>query len=313
MVGDSYADDIEGARALGMRAILLDREGLYPDEPDRIAGLGALPAALGLSSAASPAPSAARQAAVCAPSVCVIVARGRSTELGRGLGPRRNGPDADVLVVEELEPLGQRPRRERRLELARELVLGVGELPLGEVGSADQLAGAREELRLERAERQVPTVGGRVDPVTGERSREHPRSRLLVEPVADQPVAAMRHRDAQPGALTRAGAADECREHLRHRAEPAGREVCDLHRRPGRRVLEHAGPAEVVEVVTGPLGVAASRRRSRSSSSTRATAGRSSAPMPEARRDAGPEPFEHDVGPAAQSSVRTPRPSSGRR
>ena len=35
MVGDSYADDIEGARALGMRAILLDRDGLYPDEPDR--------------------------------------------------------------------------------------------------------------------------------------------------------------------------------------------------------------------------------------------------------------------------------------
>ncbi len=48
MVGDSYADDIEGARALGIRAILLDREGLYPDEPDRIAGLGALPSALGL-------------------------------------------------------------------------------------------------------------------------------------------------------------------------------------------------------------------------------------------------------------------------
>ncbi len=48
MVGDSYADDIEGARALGMRAILLDREGLYPHEPDRIADLGALAAALGL-------------------------------------------------------------------------------------------------------------------------------------------------------------------------------------------------------------------------------------------------------------------------
>jgi HAD superfamily hydrolase (TIGR01549 family) len=48
MVGDSYADDIEGARALGIRAILLDREGLYPTEPDRISGLDALPAALGL-------------------------------------------------------------------------------------------------------------------------------------------------------------------------------------------------------------------------------------------------------------------------
>jgi putative hydrolase of the HAD superfamily len=48
MVGDSYADDIEGARALGMRAILLDRDGLAPHEPDRIPDLRALPAALGL-------------------------------------------------------------------------------------------------------------------------------------------------------------------------------------------------------------------------------------------------------------------------
>ena len=48
MVGDSYADDIEGARALGMRAILLDREGAHVGEPDRIDTLLALPAALGL-------------------------------------------------------------------------------------------------------------------------------------------------------------------------------------------------------------------------------------------------------------------------
>ena len=52
MVGDSYEDDIEGARALGMRAILLDRDGLFPDEPDRITDLRALPAALGLTSLA---------------------------------------------------------------------------------------------------------------------------------------------------------------------------------------------------------------------------------------------------------------------
>ncbi len=48
MVGDSYEDDIEGARVLGMRAILLDRDDLYPEEPDRIGGLSALAAALGL-------------------------------------------------------------------------------------------------------------------------------------------------------------------------------------------------------------------------------------------------------------------------
>ena len=48
MVGDSPEDDLEGARALGMRAFLVDREGLYPDEEDRLPDLFALPAALGL-------------------------------------------------------------------------------------------------------------------------------------------------------------------------------------------------------------------------------------------------------------------------
>jgi putative hydrolase of the HAD superfamily len=48
MVGDSYEDDIEGARALGIRAILLDRDGVRLDAPDRIDTLLALPAALEL-------------------------------------------------------------------------------------------------------------------------------------------------------------------------------------------------------------------------------------------------------------------------
>ena len=48
MVGDSYEDDVQGARALGIRAILVDRDGFRPDEPDRIDTLYALPAALGL-------------------------------------------------------------------------------------------------------------------------------------------------------------------------------------------------------------------------------------------------------------------------
>ena len=48
MIGDSYEDDIEGARALGMKAFLLDRDGRYPNEPDRLPDLLALPAALGL-------------------------------------------------------------------------------------------------------------------------------------------------------------------------------------------------------------------------------------------------------------------------
>lgn len=48
MVGDSYEDDIEGARALGMKAFLLDRDGLRPNEPGRLPDLLSLPAALGL-------------------------------------------------------------------------------------------------------------------------------------------------------------------------------------------------------------------------------------------------------------------------
>jgi FMN phosphatase YigB (HAD superfamily) len=48
MVGDSPEDDIEGALALGMRAFLLDRENRFPDRPERVPDLYALPAALGL-------------------------------------------------------------------------------------------------------------------------------------------------------------------------------------------------------------------------------------------------------------------------
>jgi HAD superfamily hydrolase (TIGR01549 family) len=48
MVGDSLEEDIEGARALGMRAILIDREERHPEIDDRLTDLLGLPAALGL-------------------------------------------------------------------------------------------------------------------------------------------------------------------------------------------------------------------------------------------------------------------------
>lgn len=48
MVGDSLEDDVEGARAVGMRAFLLDRDGRHPDLEDRLTDLFSLPAALGL-------------------------------------------------------------------------------------------------------------------------------------------------------------------------------------------------------------------------------------------------------------------------
>ena len=48
MVGDSPEDDVEGARALGMRAFLVDRDGRHPEWENRLPDLYALPAALGL-------------------------------------------------------------------------------------------------------------------------------------------------------------------------------------------------------------------------------------------------------------------------
>lgn len=48
MVGDSFEEDVEGARALGMRAILIDREDRHPEVEERLTDLYGLPAALGL-------------------------------------------------------------------------------------------------------------------------------------------------------------------------------------------------------------------------------------------------------------------------
>ena len=48
MVGDDVEADIGGARAVGMHAVLVDRDARYPDEPERLDDLRALPAALGL-------------------------------------------------------------------------------------------------------------------------------------------------------------------------------------------------------------------------------------------------------------------------
>ena len=48
MVGDTIADDIEGALALGMRAILLDRGRVHPDFEPRVESLAELAPLLGL-------------------------------------------------------------------------------------------------------------------------------------------------------------------------------------------------------------------------------------------------------------------------
>jgi putative hydrolase of the HAD superfamily len=48
MVGDSPRDDVAGALAVGMQAVLLDRTGLHPDAADRIESLAELPGRMGL-------------------------------------------------------------------------------------------------------------------------------------------------------------------------------------------------------------------------------------------------------------------------
>jgi HAD superfamily hydrolase (TIGR01549 family) len=48
MVGDQPEDDIEGARSIGVEALLLDRDDRFPERSDRIRSLAELPAALGL-------------------------------------------------------------------------------------------------------------------------------------------------------------------------------------------------------------------------------------------------------------------------
>jgi putative hydrolase of the HAD superfamily len=48
MVGDTLHDDIEGALGVGMRAVLLDRDGRHPEVAGRLRDLSALPDALGL-------------------------------------------------------------------------------------------------------------------------------------------------------------------------------------------------------------------------------------------------------------------------
>jgi FMN phosphatase YigB (HAD superfamily) len=48
MVGDSLEEDVEGARALGMQAILIDRDDRHPEVAERLTDLFGLPAALGL-------------------------------------------------------------------------------------------------------------------------------------------------------------------------------------------------------------------------------------------------------------------------
>src|SRR5204863_6788685 len=83
-----------------------------------------------------------------------------------------DGADGDVLVLEELEPVRERPRREQLLELGV-AVGGAAE----EVGATGELDQALPERRLERGDGQTASVRGLVDPVAGELARERAAER----------------------------------------------------------------------------------------------------------------------------------------
>ena len=151
-------------------------------------------------------------------------------------------------------------------------------------------------------------VGRRVDPVAGEAAGERPRARLARRGDADKPVAAdgSSRRSSRAPSPVRARRTSAASTSVTA-PSAAGREVGDLHRRPGRRVLEHAGPAEVVEVVTGALGVRPSAPKPVIEQCT-SDAGRSSGADAEPGGDAGPQTFEHDVRPRAERSGQAPGP-----
>ncbi len=160
---------------------------------------------------------------------------------------------------------------------------------------------------------ELPTVGRLVDPVAGEPAGEEPRQRVAAEPVRDQAMRAVRHRDRQAGAVPGALPLEQRSQDLRDGAEGAGREVGRLERRQGGScVLEHARPAEVVEVVPGSRGVLPLGAEARDRA-VDGGGGRVVRPDTEAGGNTGPEPLEHDVRLAPAAPARAPAPLSGRR
>ena len=304
MVGDSVEDDIEGATALGMRAFLIDREGRHPE------GVESLP------DLREPAGRArALEAELGAPGVGVLAEAGAGAgrleaELRRGLLDRPHRPGADVLAVHQLEPLGQRPaRRSPRRARAATASWSGSNCRSRQVGPADDLAEPLPELRLERADRQPAAVGGGVDPVAGEAAGQQP-------PGGPLRAGARRGGASRASSRRRAGRRGPCARARAGRRRPpapptsaAGGEVGDLRRRHRRRgVGEHAGPAEVVDVVAGAalVAVAGAEAGDRAEDGAcRATADA------EPRRHAGPEARRGRRPPARRAPFASAEPFLG--
>ena len=193
------------------------------------------------------------------------------------------------------EPLGKGAVGEDGRELGSQRFLILVVLPLDEVAAVDELAESREELRLESSDGEVTSVGRLVDAVAREPAREEPRDGLAADSIRHEVVRAVCHRDRDPRPLAGSRTLEEPGEDLRDGSERAGREVCDLSRGELWRVLEDAGPAEVVDVVTcaQPMKSVVAESGDRAVDRRRGNVVR---PDSQSRGHTGPEAFDDDVG-----------------
>ena len=193
----------------------------------------------------------------------MLAERGRATsgfdaELGGRLRDRPDRAGRDVLAVHQLEPFAQRARGDR----------------LGERGCDGLLVGDRTDARRARAGRRPRRAAARTSARARRRSASgRPRSRRSgsrrappvsmrsgrpLEPVRDETVRAVRHRDDERGRRGRFASRSSRAATTSSAAErpPAARSATWVGRHRRRRVGEHARPAEVVHVVAGSSLVA---------------------------------------------------------
>ena len=244
MVGDSVEDDIEGALALGMRAILLDREGRYPELEPRITGLAR-------------ADGGARplDPELLPPGRRVLAERGRAAldgraELRRRLLERRTGP------TQTSSPSKSSSHSASGRDASSAASSGSSGSNARPAHSSwpEHLAEALPEARLERGHGEEAAVGRRVGAIAGDAAGEQAGHGVAAEAVGDEPVRAVRHRDDEVAAEAGALPLEQGGQDLGDRRQRARREVGDLHGRRRRgRVGERARPAEVVEVVADAL------------------------------------------------------------
>src|SRR6266540_6825978 len=98
----------------------------------------------------------------------------------------------------------------------------------------------------------MAAVGRLVDPVAGQPSGKKAREGFSAEPVCDEAVRAVRHRELDTAAPARTAPLEQSGQDLDDRGESACAEISDLDRRKRRSgVRQRARVAEVVEVVSG--------------------------------------------------------------